>query len=405
MTPIPQVDQTAAFGNCLQTRQYFRCPCVSGRQSVDFDLCQVGWKTKIRRGQVWLTILVRRKCVTHACDDSTSSSGEMAFAMELLRFQPILKQAIWGGRRLGDELGKPIDDRQNVAESWEVADLADDQSVVVGGIAAGQSIEQLIASDRDQLLGPNAHWDRFPLLIKFLDANRQLSVQVHPGREMAGKHPEVTTGKAEMWYVIAADPQSTVSVGLKAGVDRTTLEEAIANQSVQSCLHTYHVSAGDCIFLRPGTVHSLGAGLLIAEIQQPNNITFRLDDWGRLGPDGKPRELHIDWALQVIDFELGPVDRIEKRPIDADSATLVDNEFFTVYEHRGPAAVELTNGGHPQVWMQLAGQAQTGDPQTPQVSAGETVVVPAVRPKEYSRFSLSQDALALSAYVRNTDGK
>ncbi len=224
-----------------------------------------------------------------------------------LTFAPVLKQTIWGGRLLGDHLKKPIGPATDYAESWEVVDHGEDQSVVQNGALAGQTLKQLIQSDADWLLGKKTGLDSFPLLLKYLDCNRVLSVQVHPSDEYALKMPTPDLGKTEAWYIVAAAPESLIYAGLKTGVDSASLQNAIKNGMTEDVLHSFHPSAGDLVFIPAGTVHALGAGLLVAEIQQSSDTTFRLFDWNRTDSQGKSRPLHIDQGLEVTDFFSGPV--------------------------------------------------------------------------------------------------
>ena len=227
-----------------------------------------------------------------------------------LRFQPILRRLIWGGRRLGTVLHKPIGPESDYAESWEVSDYHDQVSVVEQGNLAGATIRELIHTRGDELLGPAvAPRDQFPLLVKFIDAHQNLSVQVHPdderGRRLAGDN-----GKTETWVILEADPGSAIYAGLNPGIARDEFAEAIRPGRVEQLLHRVEPKPGDCILIESGTVHAIGAGVLLAEIQEMSDATFRVYDWGRAGPDGKPRPLHVREALESTDFERGPVDPI-----------------------------------------------------------------------------------------------
>ena len=226
-----------------------------------------------------------------------------------LRFQPVLKQTIWGGRKLGESLRKPIGDDDDYAESWEVVDHGDDQSVVAEGPLSGKKLSDLMVDHRDWLLGDTGAEvaTQFPLLLKYLDCNRVLSVQVHPRDAYASKMEVPDRGKTEAWYIVTAEPDSVIYAGLKSGVGRDDLAEAVKAGETERVLHSFRPSAGDVVFIPAGTVHALGAGLLVAEIQQSSNTTFRLYDWNRVGADGKPRELHIQQSLEVSDYESGPV--------------------------------------------------------------------------------------------------
>lgn len=224
-----------------------------------------------------------------------------------LRFRPVLKQTIWGGRRLGEQLGKPIGDAADYAESWEIVDHGDDQSVVDGGALNGQTLSTLIATRREWLMGKSVGGDAFPLLLKYLDCNRVLSVQVHPDDAYGLAMAEPDLGKTEAWYIVTSDPGGLIYAGLKSGVDRTMLAEAIEAGQTEQVLHSFHPETGDIVFIPAGTVHALGAGLVVAEIQQSSDTTFRLFDWNRVDAAGKSRPLHIEQSLEVTDYQSGPV--------------------------------------------------------------------------------------------------
>ncbi len=225
-----------------------------------------------------------------------------------LRFSPILRRYLWGGRRLGTALGKPIGDESDYAESWEVVDHGDDQSRVAFGPLKGIELRQVVAEYGPALFGRHAPQSRFPLLFKFLDCNRHLSVQVHPNDAQAAQLDPPDLGKTEAWIILDAEPGAELFAGLKRGFDRPALAREIDRSTTQLCLHRVEPKPGDCLFIPAGVVHALGAGLLVAEIQQASDTTYRLFDWNRVGADGKSRPLHIEPALEVIDFERGPVD-------------------------------------------------------------------------------------------------
>ncbi len=225
-----------------------------------------------------------------------------------LRFEPILRRLIWGGRRLGTVLGKPIGAEADYAESWELSDYHDQVSFVRGGRLQGVTLRDLIRSRPVELLGPAlAGLDQFPLLVKFIDAHQDLSVQVHPD-DAKGRRLANDNGKTETWVVLAAEPGSVIYAGLKAGVGPEEFRQAIASGQVEPLLHRFEAHPGDAILIEAGTVHAIGAGVMLAEIQQMSDATFRVFDWNRLGPDGQPRTLHIEQAMESTDFALGPVD-------------------------------------------------------------------------------------------------
>jgi len=234
-----------------------------------------------------------------------------------LRFEPILRRLIWGGRRLGTVLHKPIGDGSDYAESWEISDYKDQVSIVQEGGLAGTTIRTLIGSRRQELLGSAlGPRDEFPLLVKYIDAAQSLSVQVHPNDEI-GRKLANDNGKTETWVILDVEPGSVIYSGLNKGVGPGELTAAIGSGDVERLLHRVEARSGDCIVIEAGTVHAIGAGVLLAEIQEMSDATFRVYDWGRLGDDGKPRPLHIPQALESIDFGRGPVDPIvpEAEPI------------------------------------------------------------------------------------------
>jgi mannose-6-phosphate isomerase len=227
-----------------------------------------------------------------------------------LRFEPILRRLIWGGRRLGTVLHKPIGPESDYAESWELSDYHDQVSVIQEGGLAGTTIRDLIRNRGRELLGSAlGRRDQFPLLVKFIDAHQALSVQVHPNDE-TGRRLANDSGKTETWVILDAEPGSVIYAGLKRSVGPDELTRAIESGEVEPLLHRFEPRPGDSILIEAGTVHAIGAGVLLAEIQEMSDATFRVYDWGRLGSDGKPRPLHIREALESIDFDRGPVDAI-----------------------------------------------------------------------------------------------
>ncbi len=250
--------------------------------------------------------------------------------MDALLFQPLLKRLVWGGRRLGELLGKPLGEASDYAESWEIVDHGADQSVVSDGPLRGKTLHQLVQEHPAELFGRDARYEAFPLLFKFLDCHRVLSVQVHPGDDYASRMAVPDLGKTEAWYVVDAQPGSLIYAGLKSGVDAAALERAMLAGKVDDVLHSVEPQVGDCYFIPAGTVHALGGGLVVAEIQQASNTTFRLFDWNRVDEQGRGRELHVREALAVTDFDRGPV-RPQVPQTDLDGLrTLVDCDRFVL---------------------------------------------------------------------------
>lgn len=219
-----------------------------------------------------------------------------------LIFQPAFKERVWGGHELARLYDKKIPAGAPIGESWEISDRPGDASVIANGPLAGKNLRWLMENHTAEILGgaKAAAEDRFPLLCKILDAREKLSLQVHP----PASHAAALKGepKTEMWFVADAIPDASLYVGLKPGVTRAAFEKKIADGSVAECFHRIPVQAGDTMFLPSGRVHAIGAGLVIFEIQQNSDTTYRVFDWNRTGLDGKPRELHIAQSLASIDF-------------------------------------------------------------------------------------------------------
>lgn len=308
----------------------------------------------------------------------------------ILRFEPVLKRIRWGGRRLGTVLGKPIGDESDYAESWEVSCHPNGPSIVSRGPHAGTPLPELVSEFPNELLGENRHatasvgrrtGETFPLLIKFLDAADRLSVQVHPDDEQAQQFEPGANGKTESWVILDAKPGSRLFVGLKPDVNAARLRAALDAGAVEDCLHSYEVNAGDCVFIPARTVHAIGEGILLAEIQQSSDITFRLYDWGRVGADGRPRELHIEEALACIDFDRGPVNPVSPRVIsdnDPRSELLVESEYFTTRRHTSDTPFTLEAARSFRVLMMLDGTAtvSTNDDKC-ELEKGASALVPA----------------------------
>jgi len=320
-----------------------------------------------------------------------------------LIFEPILKRRIWGGRRL-ETLGKQLPPEEPIGESWELADLEEDQSRVRVGPARGETLAALIEQWGEGLLGGVGLFEgRFPLLIKFLDAARTLSVQVHPDEGMARRLGGKVRVKNEAWYIIDAAEDGAIFCGLKEGVDRRAFEAAIAAGRVADTLRRVPVRAGDCHYLPSGTLHALGAGVLVAEVQTPSDITYRVYDWDRLDPaTGRPRELHVEQALECIHFGEEPQrqQRSHAASVWTSVTRLVTCESFLIER------VRLCEGFEQElpyrgmvVWLVLEGQGelagQSGEPLS--FGPGDTVLLPAAL--ESARVRILRDTSWLEVTV------
>ena len=306
-----------------------------------------------------------------------------------LRFEPIFRRYIWGGFGLRDHLGKPTGS-ETAAESWEIVDHGDDQSIVLFGEFAGKSLRQLIADHANDLLGdklarelnsdsiPSQLRNRFPLLLKFLDANRDLSIQVHPDDAFGANLNPPDFGKTEAWIVMDAKPGARIYAGLKDGVTEADFRAAAASGETPSMMHSFEPSVGDCVFIKAGTQHAIGAGLLICEIQQASNTTFRIDDWGRVDTDGNPRDLHIEQGIAATDFDRGPVQASVPERNDAGFDTMVHCDKFTIRRHKTDAPIEVGGDGRFRILTLINGSLNiAGDPSRKPLGRAETALLPA----------------------------
>jgi mannose-6-phosphate isomerase len=296
-----------------------------------------------------------------------------------LRFRPILRQYLWGGRRFESSLGKPLPPGDDFAESWEISDHRTDQSVVEFGPLAGTTLHELVAVHGCELLGRHHPQPCFPLLLKFLDGNQTLSLQVHPDDARAARLDPPDAGKTEAWVVVEALPGSKIYAGLKPGVGRDQLLAAIRQGTCEPCLNVFTASPGDCVFLPAGTIHALGAGLLVAEIQQSSDTTYRLFDWDRLGPDGRRRPLRTEEGLDVVDFSRGPVMPQRPRATDRPQVSrLVECDKFVWDRFCFDSPMPVAGDDRCHILTVLQGAVQiAGDPADSVLPRGETALLPA----------------------------
>ncbi len=307
------------------------------------------------------------------------------------RFQPLFRRYLWGGRRLQTLLNKPIGPGDDYAESWEIVDHGSEQSIVSNGPSAGQSLHDLVDKLGSRLLGqtwnerihanyvPSSLRGRFPLLLKFLDAHLPLSVQVHPEDEMGSRLLPPDLGKTEAWFVLATGPQSRIYAGLNRGVDRQKFADAIVAGEIESTLHSFVPQAGDCVFIPAGTVHAIGGELLICEIQQASDTTFRLYDWNRVDAAGKARPLHIAQALDAIDFASGPVEPIREggaKPTVKKS--LVTCDKFTLSSLEINQLIRIGGDGQMRIVVVVKGSLQLEYEQVSEsLELGQCALLPA----------------------------
>jgi mannose-6-phosphate isomerase len=280
--------------------------------------------------------------------------------MNPLVFESHPRPQIWGHRRLAD-LGKSLPPG-TYGESWEISAHPYHVSQVAEGPFAGQRLSTLWKEHGEALHGAAGSPAPFPLLIKFLDCHLQLSVQVHPTDDIAEQLLPGERGKTEAWVILSAEPEARIYAGLQAGVTRRDLERHLQTGTVHECLHSFVPEAGDCLFLPAGVVHAVGGGVLMAEVQQSSDATFRLFDWNRRGPDGKLRDLHVEQSLASIDWNAGPANPIAPQPMDrlpgnSGGEHLAKCRYFELDRFRPTSSFELP-GGKWSIWLVLDGDAE-----------------------------------------------
>ena len=248
-----------------------------------------------------------------------------------LKFKPVLKDKIWGGTKIRSVLGIDFSPLPNCGEAWVLSGVDGNQTAIVNGFLAGNDLNELVEIYMGDLVGDAVYerfGDEFPILVKFIDAADYLSIQVHPDDELAAKR-KIGYGKSEMWYIIDADPDSELISGFSRKVDRETYLTHLHNKTLRDILNVEKVKKGDVFYMPAGRVHALGPGTFLAEIQQTSDTTYRIYDWDRVDHEGKSRELHIEEALDAIDFNVYDDYKSKYKPNKNGSANLVTSPFFT----------------------------------------------------------------------------
>jgi len=315
--------------------------------------------------------------------DASSDTPLTETLLYPLRFAPIYQYRPWGGRRLADLLTDLLPSGP-VGEAWLLSDRDDHATQVAEGPLKGQTIGQLLKQFPEQMLGKLAlRFQRFPLLLKYLDAQEMLSVQVHPTKANTNLLPAGETAKSEAWVVLEAGVQSRVYAGLKAGATAADLRRALANGTVAEQLAGFTPKPGDSVFLQAGTVHSLGGDVVVFEIQQNSDVTFRLYDWGHVDAEtGKLRELQVDQAMDCIDFAEGPVGRVtpvleSARPVTREQ--LFDCEYFQLWRIGGELPFSVGAVGLPRVLVCIEGGGEIEQGYaTYAIGKGDVLFLPAV---------------------------
>ncbi len=301
--------------------------------------------------------------------------------MEIIKFRPILKQVLWGGNKIISF--KQLDaDMEQVGESWEVSGVKDNESIVANGQYEGMKLNDLVALLKGDLVGEENYerfGNEFPLLIKFIDASKQLSIQVHPNDEQA-KAKGLKRGKTEMWYIMESAPDATLLSGLKRAITPEEYKAMVENDTITDALCEYRVGEGDVFYLPAGRIHSIGAGTFLAEIQETSDVTYRIYDFKRKDKDGNYRQLHTEAAAECIDYSVENNYRIKYEPRKNEGVELAQCPHFTtsVYDLDEPMLLDYSELDSFVVLIALSGECtlSTGDAET-QLRAGETVLLPA----------------------------
>ncbi|WP_179338260.1 type I phosphomannose isomerase catalytic subunit [Winogradskyella ludwigii] len=316
-----------------------------------------------------------------------------------LKFEPILKDKIWGGEKLNQHFNKASDSK-DLGESWEISTVPNDVSVISNGELKGQSLQDLVNDYKSDLLG-DKNWERFgnefPLLIKFIDAKQDLSIQLHPNDELAKKRHN-SFGKTEMWYVMQADKDANLIVGFNGDVDKETYLKHLEDNTLTKILNFDTVKEGDTYFIEAGRVHAIGAGVLLAEIQQTSDVTYRVYDWDRVDDNGNARELHNDIAIDAFDFEMENDFRIDYQKEKNTSNKMVSCPFFTTNFVEIDSELDVKNT-HDSflIYMCVDGEVEVSTGVSSEyISKGETILIPA----EIKNFTLKSDyGKLLEVYV------
>ena len=301
--------------------------------------------------------------------------------MEIIKFRPILKQVLWGGNKIISF--KQLDaEMEQVGESWEVSGVKDNESIVANGQYEGMKLNDLVALLKGDLVGKENYerfGNEFPLLIKFIDASKQLSIQVHPNDEQA-KAKGLKRGKTEMWYIMESAPDATLLSGLKRTITPEEYKAMVENDTITDALCEYRVGEGDVFYLPAGRIHSIGAGTFLAEIQETSDVTYRIYDFKRKDKDGNYRQLHTEAAAECIDYNVENDYRTKYEPRKNEGVELAQCTHFTtsVYDLDEPMLLDYSELDSFVVLIALSGECtlSTGDAET-QLRAGETVLLPA----------------------------
>ena len=300
---------------------------------------------------------------------------------QFIKFEPILKDKIWGGEKLASLLNKQSK-RKDIGESWEISDIEGDTSMVINGHLKGKDLKELISEFKSDLVGEKVYTHfggKFPLLIKFIDAKEALSIQLHPNDTLA-KERHNSFGKTEMWYVMQADKNANLIVGFQKEVSSEDYIKHLETKSLLDILNVDEVQKGDVYFIPTGRVHAIGAGVLLAEIQQTSDVTYRIYDWDRPNPDGTFRDLHTEEAIDAIDYSAKDSYKTEYSKKENASSEIVSCQYFTtnVLPIKGEISINHQEKDSFVIYMCVEGNVTFQyENQTEKLKTGETILVPA----------------------------
>ena len=303
--------------------------------------------------------------------------------MEPIKFKPILKQTLWGGGKIVKFKGIDGHGGEQIGESWELSGVPGNESVAANGEYEGRTLTEIVAAEKERLVGTDNYkrfGDEFPLLIKFIDAKQDLSIQVHPDDEKAQKYG-LKNGKTEMWYIMNSDADASLRCGMKAKITPERYKEMVADGTICDAIAEYPVKEDDCFFIPAGRIHSIGKGCFLAEIQQTSDATYRIYDFNRRDKDGNLRELHTEKAAECIDYTVLNDYRTEFTAEKNRGVQIVSCPFFNtaVYDLDEPMTLDYSELDSFVVLIGIKGEARLTDNEgnTTTLRGGETLLVPA----------------------------
>ncbi|HEY5469688.1 MAG TPA: type I phosphomannose isomerase catalytic subunit [Bacteroidales bacterium] len=300
-----------------------------------------------------------------------------------LKFEPVLKEKIWGGSALVSRFNKKPTGSLHIGESWELSGVEENQSIITNGFLAGNDIEELIEVYMGDITGDavfEKFGSEFPLLIKFIEAREDLSIQVHPDNALA-KERHQAYGKTEMWYILESEKNSKIYTGFKDGVTKEMYKESVINKNLSDLLNVENPEAGDTFFIPAGRIHAIGAGTVLVEIQQTSDITYRIFDWNRKSSGNETRELHTDLALDAIDFTTTGKNKIRKEPQLNETVNLINCEFFNTNLIRMNESIKKEYHFIDSFVIYICTEGEFlihWDNDSDKISKGETVLLPAM---------------------------